>query len=102
MEPTPNTTHQGFMRGLHISNFLDTPAEWHALCQGAAETLAPWPPRHPGMHPDLYQDIANEHHYYVTGRALGVLAWLLFIFVVCLTFRLMAFQAAQALLPVPP
>lgn len=68
---------RGFLRGVDLRHFLDTTAELHAFIQGASETLAPWPPRHPGMLPALYHEIANEHHYYMAGRALGFLLLLL-------------------------
>jgi hypothetical protein len=62
-------------KGLHISTFLDTHQEWHALVNGFSEVLCPWPPRY---RPSLQNesDIANEYHYYMLGRAVGILAWL--------------------------
>ncbi len=63
------------MKGLRPSHFLDTVAEWHALVQGFCEVLCPWPPRHRDMADHLREEIRTEHHYYMLGRALGVLAW---------------------------
>lgn len=51
-------------------------AEWHALVQGFCEVLCPWPPRHKLMNAELFREISGEHHYYMSGRAAGVLAWI--------------------------
>jgi len=51
-------------------------AEWHAFTQGICEVLCPWPPRLRAMTAQLRQEIEGEHHYYMTGRAAGVLAWI--------------------------
>lgn len=51
-------------------------AEWHALVQGFCEVMCPWPPRHKDMTDDLKGEITNEHHYYMSGRALGIPAWI--------------------------
>lgn len=67
---------KGFMKGLQFSHFLDTVAEWHALVQGAAEVLCPWPPRHKKMTEKLVMEIMSEHHYYMAGRVAGILTWL--------------------------
>jgi len=76
---------KGFMKGIQFSHFLDTVAEWHALTQGFCEVMCPWPPRHKLPSPsmgegqgegDLLREIHDEHHYYMAGRALGVMAWL--------------------------
>ena len=56
--------------------FLDTVAEWHALVQGFSEVLCPWPPRYEVLSQKLAKEINDEHHYYMFGRVLGVLAWL--------------------------
>jgi len=68
----------GFLKGLQLSNFLDTVAEWHALTQGFCETFCPWPPRHKLMDEDLAAEIRTEHHYYTGGRALGLVSLVLF------------------------
>ena len=67
---------KGFMKGLQFRHCLDTVAEWHALVQGFCEVMCPWPPRHKEMKPKLLKQIKDEHHYYVAGRALGILGWL--------------------------
>ena len=66
----------GFLKGIKLSNFLDSVAEWHALCQGFFEVICPWPPRKKDMADKLRQEIEAEHHYYMLGRALGILGWL--------------------------
>ena len=65
----------GFLRGIRPGHFLDTVAEWHALVEGFSEVLCPWPPRHKAIDPELLSEIASEYHYYMWGRALGILAW---------------------------
>ena len=56
-------------------NFLDTYQEWHALVEGFCEVMCPWPARHP-LTGQLLDDLQADHHYYMFGRALGILAWL--------------------------
>ncbi len=64
----------GFLKGIRIHAFLDTYQEWHALVEGFCEVICPWPARRP-ISEQLTRDIADEHHYYMLGRALGILAW---------------------------
>jgi hypothetical protein len=63
-------------KGISFKTFIDTADEWHALVFGFCEVLCPWPPRHPTIDKDLAMVTWTEHHYYLFGRALGVLAWL--------------------------
>lgn len=65
------------MKGIKFSNFLSTTGEWHALVQGFSEVLCPWPPLRKVLSETLANEIKDEHHYYMFGRALGVLAWLI-------------------------
>jgi hypothetical protein len=65
---------RGFLRGLEFRHFMDTPEEWHAFCQGVCEVLCPWPPRY---HCEQSEAISSEYHYYLFGRAIGVIAWLI-------------------------
>jgi hypothetical protein len=65
-----------FLKGIKPSTFLNTYVEWHAFVNGLCEVLCPWPPRHL-ISEGLQQQIASEYHYYVFGRALGVIAWLI-------------------------
>ena len=67
----------GFLKGIRPSAFLDCYQEWHAFVEGFCEVLCPWPPRHKSMHKDLRKQIVSEYHYYMFGRAAGVIAWLI-------------------------
>ena len=66
-----------FLKGIRLSTFLSTPEEWHAFVEGLCEVICPWPPRHKSMHKELRKQIASEYHYYMFGRAIGVIAWLI-------------------------
>lgn len=72
-----------FLKGIRFSTFLSTYQEWHAFVIGFCEVLCPWPPRHKPMHAGLWvpkelrKQIASEYHYYMFGRAIGVIAWLI-------------------------
>lgn len=67
---------KGFLGGLHISTFLSTHQEWHALLEGFGDGFCPWKARY---EPDKKRkaDIAKEHHYYNIGRPIGfgLLIW---------------------------
>jgi hypothetical protein len=65
---------KGFLKGLEFRHFLDTPEEWHAFVNGFCEVLCPWPPR---CHCERSEAISGEYHYYLFGRAIGVIAWLI-------------------------
>jgi hypothetical protein len=64
------------LKGIRLSAFLDCYQEWHALVEGFCEVLCPWPPRHK-LSGQLLDDLKKDHHYYVFGRVLGVIAWLI-------------------------
>jgi hypothetical protein len=66
-----------FLKGIRFSTFLSTYQEWHACGIGFCEVLCPWPSRHKPMHKELRKQIASEYHYYMFGRAIGVIAWLI-------------------------
>lgn len=66
-----------FLKGISLSTFLSTYVEWHAFVIGFCEVLCPWPPRHRSMHKELRKQIASEYHYYMFGRGIGVIAWLI-------------------------
>jgi len=68
---------KGFLKGIDIRGFIDTGEEWHAFVYGLCEVLAPWPPRHKSMQDNLLKQITSEYHYYLFGRAMGVIAWLI-------------------------
>ena len=69
-----------------IKELFSTSEEWHAFLIGFFEVLCPWPPwvRIPspstgegkGEGDNPSEAISNEHHYYLGGRASGVLVWL--------------------------
>lgn len=65
-----------FLKGIKIDTFLSTCDEWHAFINGFCEVLCPWPPRRL-MSEELQEQIASEYHYYMLGRAIGVIAWLI-------------------------
>jgi hypothetical protein len=67
----------GFLKGIKPSTFLSTHQEWHAFVFGFCEVLCPWPPRHKSMRENLRKQITAEYHYYMFGRAMGVIAWLI-------------------------
>ncbi len=62
-------------------------AEWHAFVQGICEVLCPWPPRLRAMTADLRREIESEHHYYMTGRVLGVITWIVIACVIATIFN---------------
>ena len=64
-----------FFKGIKLKELLSTPEEWHAFLIGFFEILCPWPARQP-MKEDYFFRIEDEHHYYLGGRASGVIAWL--------------------------
>jgi hypothetical protein len=67
---------KGFLKGLNIKAFLDTYQEWHAFVEGLCEVLCPWPARYESSE-ELISDLKGDHHYYMFGRAIGVIAWLI-------------------------
>jgi len=60
---------------LDIKEFMNTYVEWHAFVEGFCEVLCPWPARYRPSE-ELLNDLKGDHHYYVFGRAMGVIAWL--------------------------
>lgn len=62
------------LRGLNPKTLLNDYHEWHALVIGFCEVVCPWPPQHQLMSQEDTKTVADEYHYYVFGRALGVLA----------------------------
>lgn len=64
-----------FLKGIRPSVFLDCYQEWHALVEGFCEVLCPWPAKHQ-LTGQLLDDLKADHHYYMTGRGLGILGWL--------------------------
>lgn len=68
-------TPKKFLEGLAFATFIDTYEEWHALVEGFCEVLCPWPAKYQPID-KLLMELKEEHHYYMWGRALGILAWL--------------------------
>jgi len=57
-----------------MRSLLSSPEERHAFVIGLCEVLCPWPARYSV---NSRNSINSEYHYYVSGRALGVIAWLI-------------------------
>jgi hypothetical protein len=68
-------TLSGFFGWLDLANFFDVYQEWHAFVEGFCEVMCPWPARY-GPSEELLKDLKDEHHYYMWGRAVGILGWL--------------------------
>jgi hypothetical protein len=64
-----------FLGGIfkNLSEFLSDYQEWHSFVEGFCETFCFWKSRYEPSE-ELLNDIKNEHHYYVFGRALGFIA----------------------------
>jgi len=58
-----------------LKELFSTSEEWHAFLIGFFEVLCPWSERYP-MNEDYFFHIEDEHHYYLGGRASGVIAWI--------------------------
>ena len=75
-----------FFAGISLKELFSTSEEFHAFLIGFFEVLCPWPSwvRIPspstgegkGEGDNPSEAISNEHHYYLGGRAMAVLAWL--------------------------
>ena len=76
---------KGFFGWLDLRNFFDIYQEWHAFVEGFCEVLCPWPARYQPSE-ELLKDLKGEHHYYVFGRASGVIAWLLIAIIIKAVF----------------
>jgi len=65
-----------FLKGISLSTLLSTPEEWHSLLIGFFEVLCPWPARYNNVS-NCRRCLKGEYHYYMAGRGLGVIAWLI-------------------------
>jgi len=74
-----------FFKGIKLKELFSTSEEWHAFLVGFFEVLCPWPERQP-MKDDYFFRIENEHHYYLGGRASGVIAWIAIAKLIQVTF----------------
>ena len=68
-----------------LKELFSTSEERHAFLIGFSEVLCPWPPRIQ-MSAVYYPKIQLEHHYYLGGRALGVIVWIIIAKLVQVTF----------------
>lgn len=50
--------------------------EWHSFGIGFLEILCPWKARFP-MPMGYDNPLEREYHYYLMGRGVGVIAWLI-------------------------
>jgi len=71
------------MNFINLKTFMNSPDELHAFVIGFCEVLCPWPPRL-GMlkkkadcHCERSEAISKEYHYYLFGRGMAVIAWLI-------------------------
>lgn len=72
----PRDEDKGFLKGLNIHGFMDVYQEWHAFVEGFCEVLCPWRAKYEPSE-ELLNDLKGDHHYYMFGRAIGVIAWLI-------------------------
>ena len=56
--------------------FMSTSQERHAFAIGFFEVLCPWPPRH-NFGDNCLPCLKEECHYYLFGRGMGVIAWII-------------------------
>lgn len=61
---------------INPKDFLNTAPELHALTHGICEVICPWPPFRKAMSEERAKQLQAEYHYYLLGRATGVIAWL--------------------------
>lgn len=55
--------------------FMNTTEELHAFTHGICEIICPWPPYRRSMSRARNEEFRAEYHYYLLGRAAGILAW---------------------------
>jgi len=65
-------TPKKVLQSIILSTFMDTVEEWHAFVDGLCEALCPWPARHKPS-AENQKAIEDEYHYYMWGRAVGIL-----------------------------
>jgi len=74
LEENSKARSRTFFAGIVPKELLSTPEEWHAFVIGFFEVLCPWRPRIPVPSPQ--SPVSTEYHYYLGGRASGVIAWI--------------------------
>jgi hypothetical protein len=75
-----------FFAGISLKELFSTSEELHAFLIGFFEILCPWPPRiripspstgeGKGEGDNPNEAVLTEYHYYLAGRASGVIAWI--------------------------
>lgn len=60
-----------------LRDFMNTEGEVHSFTIGICEVVCPWPPRHKDLSKKLRKQLKGEHHYYMLGRAVGIVAWVI-------------------------
>ena len=61
--------------------FMNTWDEWHACAIGFCEVLCPWKPRLP-IPTDYPSPLKGEYPYYLFGRVMGVIGWLIIAWII--------------------
>jgi len=72
-------------KGLNPKEFLNTYQEFHALVLGLCAVLCPFPSKYKPSD-DLVKQIQDEFHYYQTGRAIGIILWIVIAGIIKLVF----------------
>jgi hypothetical protein len=67
-------------------HFMNTTDEFHVFIIGLCEIIAPWRAvtGKAKCGEGLLRTICNEYHYYVFGRAIGVIAWLIIALIIAI------------------
>jgi hypothetical protein len=58
-------------------SFMNTAAEWHSFWIGFFEILCPCPANRRHCEERSDEAISEEYHYYLFGRGMAVIAWLI-------------------------
>jgi len=83
-QENPKARSCTFFAGINLKELFSTSEEWHVFLIGFFEILCPWPPRIPVSNPQ--SPVSAEYHYYLGGRASGVLAWIAIAKLIQVTF----------------
>ena len=66
------------LKGIDFSEFMNDHREFHAWVEGFCEVFCFWRPRYEPSK-ELLEELREEHHYYVFGRASGFICLVLFL-----------------------
>jgi len=69
-----------------LREIFSNSSEIHAFVIGFFEVLCPWSARRPIISEELAKAIKEEYHYYLFGRGMAVIAWILIAYLVKLIF----------------